>query len=203
MTTSNDTTQIPYGYCQCGCGQKTNIAKKTNTAEKRIKGQPVRYIVGHTNKNKQTPEFRFWSKVAITADNEKCWEWQAHCNSKTGYGHLGFNGKQQDSHRIAWQLIYGQIPDGIEVCHSCDNRKCVNPKHLFLGTHKQNMEDMQNKRRSTYGEKNTRSKLSNQQIVEIRERYSLGGINQRKLAAEYGICQSNISFIISGITWRK
>jgi hypothetical protein len=92
-------------------------------------------------------ETRFWSQVARDSDS-KCWEWQAGLN-KQGYGMMRFDGPPENAHRISWKLANGRnIPPGMCVMHSCDNRRCVNPAHLSLGTHEQNMADMVAKGRS-------------------------------------------------------
>jgi len=82
---------------------------------------------------------KFWASLDIRG-NEDCWEWQRG-RDDGGYGCVCYSGKRYGAHRLAWELTNGPIPEGLLVCHSCDNPPCCNPKHLFLGTHGDNMQD--------------------------------------------------------------
>ncbi|HXI18492.1 MAG TPA: HNH endonuclease signature motif containing protein, partial [Chloroflexota bacterium] len=111
---------------------------------------------------------RFWSAVQICAEVD-CWEWQLF-RDKRNYGRVGIaRGKSpQLTHRVAWELANGPIPDGLLVCHSCDNPPCCNPAHLFLGTDQDNVDDMRRKGRGAFGERSGGSKVTAEQVLEIR-----------------------------------
>ena len=104
-----------------------------------------------------------------------------------GYGRIG----GQRAHRVAYESAYGAIPDGMLVCHRCDNRACVNPEHLFLGTTDDNMADMVAKGRSARGERHGRAKITQETAAEIRK----STLKCREAAALYGVSKSMVSYI--------
>jgi hypothetical protein len=142
--------EIPHGYCQCGCGEKTRIAKWNNTPKGWVSGRSLRFVNGHNNSVKRETDIkdRFWSKVAIKGADE-CWEWKA-SRYPGGYGKFSIKDRYQQAHRLAWRLSNGEIPSGQNILHKCDNPPCVNPNHLFLGTQTDNMHDMMAKNRHNF-----------------------------------------------------
>lgn len=144
-------------------------------------------------------EDRFWEKVDKTKD---CWEWQAAVGKRNHYGYFALSKhKIITAHRASWLLAYGNIPAGLDVCHKCDNRACVNPDHLFLGTRAENMADAARKGRTTKGIRDSQAKLNDNSVREIREKYSAGGIFYRQLAEEYGVSSTTIRKAINRTHW--
>jgi hypothetical protein len=162
-----------------------------------------------------TPLERLKEKFDVAENG--CWMWKA-ANVPKGYGVMYFNGRQQYAHRISYQIHVGAIPDGLFVLHRCDTPACVNPEHLFLGTLADNTADMMAKGRSKggapsgdrnpmrihkallSGEKNGSSKLTMEQVEEIRRLYK-AGVVQTKLAVQFGVNQPHISRIVRGESW--
>ncbi len=155
---------------------------------------------------------KFWARVDRTGGEKECWPFSGGYKAKGGHGQIviGTRGKHGTgiligSHRLAWILTNGPIPDEMCVCHKCDNPPCCNPSHLFLGTALENFDDMRRKGRarggSLPGEQNRNSKLNEQQVLEIREKYR-SGMLQREIAEEYGVVQTAISYIVRQNGWR-
>lgn len=148
---------------------------------------------------------RFWSKVNVTEKVDDCWEWTASLQNK-GYGqfqHGGRAGTMKIASRVSWEIAYGSIPKGVGVLHDCDNPKCVNPNHLFLGTQKRNMEDAVQKGRQAHGERSGAHKLTVAKVIEIRKRYNDGGISQETLAQEMGVTRRTIGRVVSKSIWKE
>ena len=121
--------------CECGCGKPTAVAQMTRTKIGHIKGQPLRFINGHNAR--QPWRDRFWTKVNKDALN-KCWLWTAGV-SLEGYGRFSVNRQPTYAHRISYAFAKGDIPTGMELDHLCRNRICVNPEHLEVVTHQENV----------------------------------------------------------------
>lgn len=146
---------------------------------------------------------RFWSKVDVKSEDE-CWEWMAG-DDGNGYGVIRINNKNVKAHRFSYTINIGVIFDKLFVCHSCDNPSCVNPKHLWLGTNKDNSQDRDVKGRGNHpkGVAHGRTSLSENDIIYIRETYSKGNITQKELAKQFGIVHSVVSYIVRGATWKN
>jgi len=138
------------------------------------------------------PALRFWSKVRFRPQPH-CWEWTGAIQN-TGYGAVRWEGRTVSPHRLAFEFCVRPIADGELVCHKCDNRRCVNPAHLFAGTPADNSKDAALKSRIP-------SKLSVADVTAIRSR--IGGYGtQTALAREYGVSISTINHIKTGRNWR-
>lgn len=150
---------------------------------------------------------RFWEKVSVTAPDE-CWLWRASF-TRGGYGQFtvprGGRWITRRAHRVAWTLTNGPIRDGLYVCHRCDNPPCCNPAHLFLGTHHDNVKDMDAKgRRVTKvraGEAASNAKLRETDVARIRALYATNLFPQSQLAELYELSQTGVSAIIRGQSW--
>lgn len=141
-------------------------------------------------------EPRFWSKVDRGCRDE-CWEWTAY-RRPSGYGRISVEGESRQASRIAYALEVG-APGDKYVLHTCDNKSCVNPSHLYLGDHSDNMQDMADRTRDFKGENCPAVTLTASDVEEIRDR--LDSESQYDIAEDYGVTQAAISRIACGETW--
>jgi hypothetical protein len=144
----------------------------------------------------------FWSKVDNTGGPDACWLWVAG-SSRRGYGVISWRGRTMPASRIAYEMAFGTIPPGLYVCHNCpdgDNPACVNPAHLFLGTHLQNERDKDAKGRRPKGEACVRAKLSEADVIEMRKARAAGALCG-DLAVRYGIKRGTVGEICNHRSW--
>lgn len=140
---------------------------------------------------------RFWARVNKT---EECWLWEGPRNH-FGYGLFAFARQTLATHRVSFELAYGPIPSPLFVLHKCDNPRCVNPEHLYLGTQLDNMRDRQSRTGYPQGIKHHMAKLTENEVREIRRLYA-DGTSQISLAEQFNSDQTNISMIVNRKTWR-
>lgn len=145
---------------------------------------------------------RFWNKVEKRGDDE-CWLWMASTAGK-GYGQMRIPKTRRNvySHRVAYELAHGPLPEGQFACHTCDTPRCCNPKHLFAGTAKANQSDMAKKKRSTWGEKSVCSKMKERDIDFI-FRLSKEGWSQALIGKAVGLHQVQVGRILRHERWNQ
>jgi len=183
--------ELPVVPCACGCGEMIVPIDKW--------GRARTYVSGH---NVLSPiEQRFWGKVR---KSEGCWEWQAsrakRVNGWGDYGRIRLNGATLLAHRVSWELANGPIPDGMLIRHTCDNPPCVNPAHLVLGTAHDNNLDMLERGRATNGERNSQTRLSVEQVIEMRRLWEQGA-SGNVLAQKFSVTRGYAYAVIKRRAW--
>lgn len=138
--------------------------------------------------------------MASRGVNSKCWEWEGHVHN-SGYGRITHKGKTQYAHRFYWERINGPITEGLDVCHTCDNKLCVNPDHLFLGTRKDNMVDAMVKGRLQRGADRYNAVLNEEIVREARKRHQAGE-KIVDIAKDLSIGKTTLGNAIKRKTWR-
>lgn len=192
-------TEIAAGLCRCGCGEPTRIARQSIARLGHVKGQPIPFVNGaHARRLRpRSLADRFWAKVE---KSDGCWLWRG-AISGSGYGTIWQGGTVGlRAHRVSWELHNGPIPAGQGVLHRCDTPACVNPSHLFLGSHLENMRDMYGKgrRRHPVGERNGNARLTAEDVARIRR----GDASPEQLARDLGITRDHVMELRRGRGWR-
>jgi hypothetical protein len=144
---------------------------------------------------------RFWRNVDASGE---CWEWRGH-RMNHGYGSIVVGGKRILAHRLAYELTYGPIPDGLDILHHCDNPGCVRPEHLRAGTHTENMQDKMARGRANHlrGDQNPNARLTSKQVAEIRALHAEGRHTHRQIASLYGVDRSTITAVLRRKNWKE
>lgn|SRR5690606_278905 len=185
-------TQFATHYCACGCGE-------------RPRRWDAKYVAGH-RPLKPLAE-RLWARVKKQPNG--CWEWQGY-RGPLGYGQIGLGQRVEgitSTHRAAWMVTHGDIPEGMVVRHKCDNPPCCNPEHLELGTDQDNVNDAVTRGRVARGDRLPHTVLTDDEVREIRSRYvarygptKRGGrsSNAQILADEYGISRVYVMQLVHG-----
>lgn len=157
---------------------------------------------------RKPPEQRFWAKVdkdgpIVPGMTTPCWVWTG-AKGKQGYGHLLFSAQKiKKAHRVSYEIHFGIIDPKKDICHHCDNPSCVRPDHLFEGTTRDNILDMERKGRAYHprGNNSGQAKLTESDVINIRKLYKQDGMTYKKLASMYQIGKTTISHIIKYRTW--
>ena len=177
------------GYCQ---GHYTRVMRL---------GDPNAHIPLRSRRTyPKSPESKF--EACLPSERgEGCWEWQG---GRSHYGILSINGRNVYAHRYAWERANGRpIPEGMVVRHTCDNKFCVNPVHLLIGTQAQNVVDAMERRLHAHGEQHGMHALTEAQVIEIKQHLREGKLSQRQIAALYPVVTTSaIEAISEGRTWK-
>jgi len=184
-------TEIPLGLCQCGCGERTNIAPNTSPRLGRVKGQPYRFLHGHNGRNHAPLAARLEPNIDF-GDGTGCWIWTG-ARSPLGYGAVSCGGGvTRRAHRATYELLVGPIPEGMQLDHvkarGCTSTACVNPAHLEPVTNAENTR------------RGARAKITMEIAEQIRQRRAAGEM-VLSIAAAYGIAESTVSNIVHGRRW--
>lgn len=169
---------------------------------------------GQTGKHTRTLQQRiadFWSYVNRNGPTPPhcpelgpCWPWTGGVLKSGGYGQMNINHKMWRCHRLSWIIANGPIPDGMTVCHKCDNPPCVNPSHLWLGTHQDNTTDMIQKGREKHpsGEAHNSSKLTEANVYSLKKLWITGEFPKAHLGRIFNIDRGHVGMIIKGTLWK-
>lgn len=184
-------------YCIV-CGKQISRGCKRCWEHRIVKRKP-KLTLRRFLADKHKQDKRFWFRFNKTGS---CWLWTASVRGSNNYGAFSIGYKSYPAHRISWIIHFGKIPKGMCVCHHCDNPLCVNPNHLFLGTNRDNINDKCDKGRCPKGENNSAHKLTEDQVLQIRDYYKNRLFNMYQLADIFGVSRPQIGHIINRLHWK-
>lgn len=179
------------GLCECGCGQRTRVAAKTDRSKRWVKGQPLRFVNGHN-----VPHVGPRTDLAGQYIEEgrgystPCWIWQRYIDEE-GYGRVGYGIGSRRAHRRFYEAAVAPVPEGLELDHLCRVRCCVNPDHLEPVT------------RAVNQQRGAKAKLTPEQAGEVRRLAMHSGLTQAAIASRFGIGQTHVSKIKLGGSWAE
>jgi hypothetical protein len=180
----DSTPEIPYGYCECGCGQRTGLAKRSQKKYGHVKGQPYRFLFNHHKL--RTPYQEDDYRVEDRGYKTPCHVWQRRKNFD-GYGRLTVNGKGFQAHRYFYEQKYGPIPAGLDMDHLCRQHDCVNADHLEPVTEAENVR------------RGVTAKVTADDVREIRRLAPT--LTRREIACRYGLSESSVYQIVTRRCW--
>jgi hypothetical protein len=169
------------GFCLCGCGERTPVARYNNIRLGWVAGEPIKYINGH-NRRKKAPEY---TVDLVTG----CWLWNGACE-KGGYGRKQYKGNSRPAHKVYYEKAYGPVPPGMELDHLCRTRNCVNPAHLEPVSRAENV------RRGNC------TKLTKMKVLSIKCSLVIGD-KVKDIAMRNGVAASTIKDILYERTWKN
>lgn len=180
------------GLCKCGCGGTTRRSVRTERRNGWVAGEHRDFIIGHGRRMTLADKLK---RPEGASDNE-CWFRSE--KRKARYGGFKHEGKSMGLHKASYEFYVGSVPTGLQVCHTCDNGQCYNPKHLFVGTGQDNMTDKVKKGRQPRGEGHGRALLTEKQVIT-----AFSDPRPAKVvAAELGVGRHLIDFLRNGTTWK-
>ena len=196
----------PTTYCSINCKRKDYkfwhaIFNKKYIQPKKVKVNKYRFKWKTATKKEKLDRIRI-NFEANVIKKDGCWDWKKSIKKK--YASIKYENRQTSAHRISWLLHFGEIPEGLFVCHKCDNARCTNPTHLFLGIARENVLDMINKDRHKnrpFGENHKNSKLTEIKVKEIKKLINLG-VPMSRISKDFNISQGSLIAIKNNITWK-